>query len=71
LPLAEGICGLADRYPLPDCLPKLQAYAPLGQTTEDLFVNRSDAHLLSLPIGEHMTTTDANEVVQAIRDFFE
>jgi dTDP-4-amino-4,6-dideoxygalactose transaminase len=55
-------------YPI--ALPKLQAYASLGQASEDLFVNRSDAHLLSLPIGEHMTTADADEVVQAVRDFF-
>jgi dTDP-4-amino-4,6-dideoxygalactose transaminase len=26
--------------------------------------------LLSLPIGEHMTMADADEVARAIRDFF-
>src|SRR5450755_386016 len=62
--------GIQTGIHYPIALPKLQAYAPLGQAGEDLFVNRSDAHLLSLPIGEHMTTTDADEVVQAIRDFF-
>ena len=55
-------------YPI--ALPKLQAYASLGQAGENLFVNRSDAHLLSLPIGEHMTTADADEVALAVRDFF-
>jgi dTDP-4-amino-4,6-dideoxygalactose transaminase len=55
-------------YPI--ALPKLQAYAPLGQAGEDMFVNRSDAQLLSLPIGEHMTQADADEVVRAVRDFF-
>jgi dTDP-4-amino-4,6-dideoxygalactose transaminase len=55
-------------YPI--ALPKLQAYASLGQAQEDLFVNRSDAQLLSLPIGEHMTVKDADEVVQAVQDFF-
>jgi dTDP-4-amino-4,6-dideoxygalactose transaminase len=55
-------------YPI--ALPKLQAYAALGQAGEDLFVNRSDSQLLSLPIGEHMTMADADEVVRAIHDFF-
>jgi dTDP-4-amino-4,6-dideoxygalactose transaminase len=55
-------------YPI--ALPKLQAYAVLGQASEDLFVNRSDAQLFSLPIGEHMTTADVDEVARAIRDFF-
>jgi dTDP-4-amino-4,6-dideoxygalactose transaminase len=62
--------GIQTGIHYPIALPKLQAYASLGQATEDLFVNRSDAQLLSLPIGEHMTTADADEVVQAIRDFF-
>jgi dTDP-4-amino-4,6-dideoxygalactose transaminase len=55
-------------YPI--ALPKLQAYASHGQAGEDLFVNRSDVELLSLPIGEHMTSADADEVVRAVRDFF-
>jgi dTDP-4-amino-4,6-dideoxygalactose transaminase len=63
--------GIQTGIHYPIALPKLQAYASLGQAGEDLFVNRSDAHLLSLPIGEHITTTDADEVVRAIRDFFE
>ncbi|MGY4503278.1 dTDP-4-amino-4,6-dideoxygalactose transaminase [Bradyrhizobium sp. GM24.11] len=55
-------------YPI--ALPKLRAYASFGQADEDLFVNRSDAQLLSLPIGEHMTMDDVDVVVGAIRDFF-
>jgi dTDP-4-amino-4,6-dideoxygalactose transaminase len=62
--------GIQTGIHYPISLPKLQAYASLGQAEEDLFVNWSDAHLLSLPIGEHMTTADADEVVEAIRDFF-
>ena len=62
--------GIQTGIHYPIALPKLQAYASLGQAREDLFVNRSDAQLLSLPIGEHMTTADADEVVQTIRDFF-
>jgi hypothetical protein len=48
---------------------KLQAYASRGQASEDLFVNRSDAQLLSLPIGEDMAMAEADEVARAIRDF--
>ena len=55
-------------YPI--ALPKLQAYATFGQADEDMFVNRSDAQLLSLPIGEHMTMDDVDIVVAAIRSFF-
>jgi len=62
--------GIQTGIHYPIALPKLQAYASYGQASEDLFVNRSDAELLSLPIGEHMTTADADEVVQAVRDFF-
>jgi dTDP-4-amino-4,6-dideoxygalactose transaminase len=62
--------GIQTGIHYPIALAKLQAYASLGQASEDLFVNRSDAHLLSLPIGEHMTKVDADEVVHAIRDFF-
>jgi dTDP-4-amino-4,6-dideoxygalactose transaminase len=62
--------GIQTGIHYPIALPKLQAYASRGQASEDLFVNRSDAQLLSLPIGEHMTIADANEVVLVIRDFF-
>ncbi|MBR0994707.1 DegT/DnrJ/EryC1/StrS family aminotransferase [Bradyrhizobium japonicum] len=55
-------------YPI--ALPKLQAYATSGQADEDMFVNRSDAQLLSLPIGEHMTMDDVDIVVAAVRNFF-
>jgi dTDP-4-amino-4,6-dideoxygalactose transaminase len=55
-------------YPI--ALPKLQAYAALGQASEDLFVNRSDMQLLSLPIGEHMSVADVDEVAEAIGEFF-
>lgn len=54
----------------PVALPKLQAYAYVGQAGEDLFVNRSAGTLLSLPIGEHMSANDVAQVSAAIRDFF-
>ena len=62
--------GIQTGIHYPIALPKLQAYASLGHADEDLFVNRSDAQLLSLPIGEHMTMDDVDVVVAAISDFF-
>lgn len=65
---------LADReiqtgihYPI--ALPKLRAYDYLGMGDADFFANRTDATLLSLPIGEHLTVEDASVVVEAVRAF--
>ena len=65
---------LADRgiqtgihYPI--ALPKLRAYDYLGLAEADFFANRSDTTLLSLPIGEHLSPEDAQEVVQAVKVF--
>jgi len=55
-------------YPI--SLPKLEAYNYLGQGGEDMFANRSDSTLLSLPIGEHLKTEDAVEVIGAVKAFF-
>ncbi len=55
-------------YPI--ALPKLQAYAGHGQAEEDMFVNRSDDTLLSLPIGEHLDMADVDHVSEAIREFY-
>jgi dTDP-4-amino-4,6-dideoxygalactose transaminase len=52
-------------------LPKLAAYAYCGQTNADFFANRADRELLSLPIGEHMDTGDADEVIAACREYFQ
>ena len=54
----------------PVALPKLQAYAYLGQGEEPMFANQSDSTLLSLPIGEHLADEDAQEVAREIRKFF-
>jgi dTDP-4-amino-4,6-dideoxygalactose transaminase len=56
-------------YPI--ALPKLAAYAHCGQQGEQFFANRADCELLSLPIGEHMTVADADEVMSACREFYE
>ena len=63
---AQGIqTGI--HYPI--ALPKLAAYAHLGQDKEDLFANRSDSTLLSLPIGEHLSSEDLKTVIAAVRSF--
>ncbi|MGO9934863.1 MAG: DegT/DnrJ/EryC1/StrS family aminotransferase [Steroidobacteraceae bacterium] len=56
-------------YPI--ALPKLAAYRYCGQAGEDFFANAADRSLLSLPIGEHMTDTDADEVISGCRDFYD
>lgn len=66
--LAE--CGVETGIHYPIALPKLAAYAYVGQQSEDLFVNRTDRSLLSLPIGEHLRDADVDAVVQAIQAFF-
>jgi len=66
--LADAGIETGIHYPV--SLPKLQAYAHLGQDKEDLFVNRADKTLLSLPIGEHLTEEHVAEVGAAIRTFF-
>jgi dTDP-4-amino-4,6-dideoxygalactose transaminase len=55
-------------YPI--ALPKLEAYAYLGQADAPLFANRSDVTLLSLPIGEHLSSSDAAQVAHEVRRFF-
>ncbi|MBY3109307.1 DegT/DnrJ/EryC1/StrS family aminotransferase [Rhizobium laguerreae] len=62
--------GIQTGVHYPIALPKLGAYLSHGQAEEDLFVNRSDETLLSLPIGEHMSIADADIVIGAIKKFF-
>jgi len=62
--------GIETGIHYPTALPRLTAYAGHGQAEEDLFVNRSDRTLLSLPIGEHMSAADADTVSAAIKGFF-
>ncbi|MFS2179693.1 DegT/DnrJ/EryC1/StrS family aminotransferase [Rhizobium pisi] len=62
--------GIETGVHYPVALPKLKAYDYLGQGEEDLFVNRADKTLLSLPIGEHMSDPDVVTVSTAIRSFF-
>ena len=57
--IATGI-----HYPI--ALPKLQAFRYLGQSAEPMFANRTDKELLSLPMGDSITKSDAQAVVEAL-----
>lgn len=65
--LADQNIQVGIHYPV--ALPKLRAYEYLGQRDADMFANRVDSTLLSLPIGEHLTLEDAATVVSAIKAF--
>ena len=50
--------------------PLKPAYARLGQAKEPMFANASDGTLLSLPIGEHLDSSDVAEVAEAVKAFY-
>lgn len=54
-------------YPI--ALPKLKAYAYLGQGGEPMLANRVDGEVLSLPMGEHLAAGDVEAVAEAVRAF--
>jgi dTDP-4-amino-4,6-dideoxygalactose transaminase len=66
--LAERGIETGIHYPI--ALPRLAAYAYLGQQDEETFVSRSDRTLLSLPIGEHLSAADVATVIDAVKAFF-
>lgn len=55
-------------YPI--ALPKLSAYQYLGQNTKNFFACENDCHLLSLPMGGHLTVDNIAFVANAINVFF-
>ena len=55
-------------YPI--ALPKLKAYDNLHQSKEPVLAITMSSQLLSLPMGEHLTDTEVNKVVSAVRSFF-
>lgn len=67
--LAEKNIQTGVHYPI--SLPKLRAYDYVDQGGEELFANRSDRTLLSLPIGEHLKEQDLEEVIAAINEYFD
>lgn len=66
--LADKSIQTGVHYPI--SLPKLKAYDYTNQASEDLFANKSDTTLLSLPIGEHLNEQDLVQVVAAIKEYF-
>lgn len=61
--------GIETGIHYPVALPDLAAYAALGQKGQ-FVASANAAHLLSLPIGEHLTPDDASTVAASIRRFF-
>jgi len=55
-------------YPI--ALPKLEAYKYLNIDLNSFVACSQDKTLLSLPIGEHLTTDDINQVISAIKTYF-
>ena len=54
-------------YPI--ALTKLKAYEYLNQSCEEFFANKNDTSLLSLPIGEHITLDQVDEITKIIKLF--
>lgn len=62
--------GIETGIHYPIALPKLAAYAYLGQAEASFAANALDGQLLSLPIGEHLTDDEVASVISAVRSFF-
>ena len=54
-------------YPI--ALPKLAAYSYLEQAQESMLANSIDEHLLSLPIGEHLSKQDIETVAVQLKAY--
>lgn len=65
-----GSRGIQTGIHYPIALPKLKAYEYLG-AVQPMFACSADSTLLSLPIGEHISTEAATHIVQAIREHFD
>lgn len=62
--------GIATGIHYPIALPKLPAYKYLNQIDTTPVANEMDCQLLSLPIGEHITTDDARFISDIVKSFF-
>jgi dTDP-4-amino-4,6-dideoxygalactose transaminase len=58
--------GIQTGIHYPKALPHLQAYSYLGQQNEPTFANRTCNKLLSLPMGDHLTESQIEFVVNAL-----
>jgi dTDP-4-amino-4,6-dideoxygalactose transaminase len=61
--------GIQTGVHYPVALPKLPAYAYLGQGGDSMVALAQDARLLSLPMGEHLGMEDVDAVAGAVREF--
>lgn len=66
---ALEVAGVQTGIHYPIALPKLRAYEYLGQASAPLRANSMDATLLSLPIGEHLRSSDIERVCSVIREW--
>jgi len=62
--------GIQTGIHYPIALPKLKAYAYLGQAEDTMLANSMDGELISLPMGEHLSGAMVDSVCKAIRDFY-
>ncbi|MFM2010748.1 MAG: hypothetical protein RLZZ479_1139 [Bacteroidota bacterium] len=65
-----GDRGIQTGVHYPISLPKLRAYDYTKQASENLYANKTDIALLSLPIGEHLNEQDLAVVVAAIKEYY-
>lgn len=61
--------GISSGVHYPISLPKLKAYDYTNQASEDFFANSSDAELLSLPIGDHLSEDDLKSIINVLKEF--
>ncbi len=67
--LKENDIDTGIHYPI--SLPKLNAYSYINQETHYMNAVKWDSLLLSLPMGDHLTNADCDEVVDSIKRYFE
>lgn len=61
--------GIQTGIHYPIALPKLAAYRYVGQADEPMVSNRIDREFLSLPMGEHLSDDEVDEVCAAVAAF--
>ncbi|MDT3739109.1 MAG: DegT/DnrJ/EryC1/StrS family aminotransferase [Candidatus Kapabacteria bacterium] len=65
------ISGIETGIHYPVSLPKLKAYEYIEQDTSYMKAVRYDSELLSLPMGDHLTNSDCDLVIDSIREFLD
>ncbi|HUF08825.1 MAG TPA: DegT/DnrJ/EryC1/StrS family aminotransferase [Rhodothermales bacterium] len=69
LRLHLGERGIQTGIHYPVALPDLKAYAHLAWPATQMSASRYAGQILSLPMGEHLSPEDIDQVVSAVRDF--